>query len=245
MVKVEKISSFEFKPGRVLAKKYKVVHRIGSGWEGEVYKLLEIETGIERAGKFFFPHRNLRNSTLRYHAKKLHKLRNCEILIQYNTQETITFKRQQIPILISEYVDGVMLSEFYTSQPKKRLDPYQALHLLLALAKGVECIHSLKEFHGDIHTDNIIITRYGLSFGVKLIDFFHWKDATSENILDDVCDLLQVYHESIGGVKIYSKLPKEIKQVVCGLKRSIIRKKYKTAGQLRVYLENLNFDSLI
>ena len=51
------ISSFDFQPGRSLAKKYEVLSKLGQGWEGEVYLLRETSTGIERAAKFFFPQR--------------------------------------------------------------------------------------------------------------------------------------------------------------------------------------------
>lgn len=239
------VISFEFKPGRVLAKKYKVLSLLGSGWEGEVYKLLELETGIERAGKFFFPERNVKNKTLRFCAKKLHKLRYCDILIHYNTQEQIIFQRQRISFLVSEYVEGILLSDFLSGLPRKRLDSFHALHLLYALAKGIECIHGLREYHGDLHPQNIIVTRLGLNFDLKLIDLFHWKAATSENIHDDVCDLIRIFYDAIGGPKAYPKQPREIKQVVCGLKRSLILKKFKSARHLRMFLENMRFDSLL
>ena len=43
------IEAFDFKPGRRIANKYEILKKIGSGWEGEVYKILELRTGIERA----------------------------------------------------------------------------------------------------------------------------------------------------------------------------------------------------
>jgi hypothetical protein len=86
--KPEEINTFQLAPGRVLAGKYEIVSRLGRGWEGEVYKVKELETGIERAAKFFFPHRNLRGRTSRIYARKLNKLRDLPILIQYHTSES-------------------------------------------------------------------------------------------------------------------------------------------------------------
>src|SRR3989338_1799375 len=100
----KKISSFDFQPGRVVARKYQVISQLGEGWEGEVYLLKEIMTGIERAGKVFYPHRNIHNRAFKFYAKKLHKLRNCPIIIQYHTQETMTVRGIPITVLISEYV---------------------------------------------------------------------------------------------------------------------------------------------
>ncbi|MEE8483852.1 MAG: protein kinase [Nitrospinota bacterium] len=238
------IDSFDFATGRILVRKYEIISKLGYGWEGEVYKLLEIETGIERAGKFFFPERNPNNRTLKFYAKKLHKLRRCGILIHYNTQEQITFRGQKISFLVSEFVEGSLLQEFLDNQRGKRLNPFQGLHLLYALAKGMECIHDQKEYHGDLHTENIIVTRVGLSFDLKLIDLFHLKVATTANMLTDVYDLIRLFYDVIGGAKRYAKQPKEVKEIVCGLKKSLIRKKFRNAGQLRTYLEKMSFVSL-
>ena len=30
------------------------------------------------------------------------------------------------------------------------------------------------EYHGDLHDDNIIVRRHGLSFDLKLVDMFPW-----------------------------------------------------------------------
>jgi len=237
----ERISSFDFQPGRILAGKYEIVSPLGSGWEGEVYRIRELNTGIERAAKFFFPQRNLHNRATKFYARKLHKLRNCSILIQYHTQEQITYHRMLITFLVSEYVEGELLSKFLLRQPGKRLTPFEGLHLLHALASGVEDIHQAREYHGDLHDDNIIIRRHGLSFYVKLVDMYNWGAPEADNIRDDVCDLIRLFYDAIGGVRFYSKHPKEIKNICCGLKRSLIICKFRTAGRLRKYLETISW----
>lgn len=243
--KPKPIESFDFNPGRILASKYQVISCVGSGWEGEVYKLRELETGIERAGKFFFPQRNPNNKTVLFHAKKLHKLRHCRILIHYTTQETMRFEGQTISFLVSDYVEGILLSEFIKRHPKKRLETFEALHLLHALASGMEAIHKNREYHGDLHTDNIFVTRFGLKFELKVFDLFQWQAAKRENIQDDVVAMLGIFYEVIDGDKTYAKQPKEVKQIVMGRKRSLIHQKFKTAGQVRLALEDLRLDSLI
>jgi len=127
-----------------------------------VYKIREISTGIERAAKLFYPNKNEKDRAVKFNAQKLHKLRQCPILIQYHTKENFVFKRIPVTVLISEYVEGQLLSEFIKSFPGKRLTPFQALHLLYALTKGIECIHGLNEYHGDLHSDNIIVNKFGL-----------------------------------------------------------------------------------
>lgn len=241
MARSGRITNFAFDPGYILSKKYRVVRRLGGGWEGEVFIVEEIVTGIERAAKFFYPHRNLRNRAANFYAKKLHKLRGCNIVIQYLTQETIRYEGYDVTYLISEYVDGVPLTEFLNSQKGRRLSAFQGLHLLHDLAKGIEDIHRLKEYHGDLHLDNIIVQRYGLGFDLKLVDMFHWGKATPENIRQDVIDLIRVFYDSIGGKKYYASQPQAVKDICMGLKRTMILKKFKTAGQLREYLENMRW----
>ena len=72
----EKIEAFELQPGRVLTGKYVVEGLLGSGWEGEVYRVTERSTGIKRAMKLFFPKRNLKDKAVRFYATKLHRLRH-------------------------------------------------------------------------------------------------------------------------------------------------------------------------
>lgn len=237
-----RIDAFDFSPGAVLAGKYEVVSRLGSGWEGEVYLLREMPTGIERAAKFFFPHRNLGGKTAIFYAKKLHKLRHCPILVQYHTQETIRYRGTPITFLVSEYVEGVLLSRYLTRQPGRRLTVFEGLHLLHVLAAGVERIHHLHEYHGDLHDDNVLVRRRGIAFDVKLIDMFHWGASKPENIRDDVCNLIRIFYDAIGGPRWYSRQPPQVKAICCGLKQSLILKKFRTAGQLREYLETIEWD---
>ena len=237
----KRIESFQLPSGSIVAGKYKVVDLLGAGWEGEVYKLCELGTKIERAGKFFFPHRNVRNKTARVYAKKLHKLRNVPILIQYHTQDSFTFQGEKVTFLISEFVEGELLSNFLRRQPGRRISAFQGLHLLHALALGMEGIHNLHEYHGDLHTENVIVRRYGISFDLKLLDMFHYGAATKADIHDDVCDLIRVFFDAIGGQKHYSRQRPEVKDICCGLKRTLILKKFRTAGQLRHYLETMRW----
>lgn len=236
-----KFTSFDLTAGRIIAKKYEVLSKLGSGWEGEVYKILETSTGIERAAKLFYPNRNENDKAAKFYAKKLHKLRHCPILIQYHNKERFVFKRTPITVLISEYVEGELLSEYIKKFPGKRLSAYQAIHLLYALTKGIECIHSLNEYHGDLHSDNIIVNKFGLEFDLKLVDLFSAKESKRESRKFDIVTLIQVFHESLGGAKYYAKHPDAIKYICCGLKTSLILKKFKTVGQLRRYLEKMSW----
>ena len=236
------IRSFDFEPGQRLAGKYEVVCRLGAGWEGEVYLLEELRTGIERAGKIFFPQRNQRDRAAMFYAKKLHKLRHCPILIQYHGHETVRVRGNSVTLLVSDYVEGELFNDFLKRQPFGRLTVFEGMHLLHDLASGVETIHHAGEYHGDLHGGNIILRRQGLSFDCKLLDFFQWRAPRQESMQDDVVDLIKLFYESIGGARRYHKQPRVVKDIVRGLKRSLILERFRTASHLREWLETMEWD---
>lgn len=238
----EKITSFNFEPGKVIGGKYEIIEKLGGGLEGEVYKIREAATGIIRAAKFFLPDHNKNNIAAKRYAKKLHKLRSCNIIIHYVTQEKIRFKRSDITYLISEYVEGNTLDAFLQNQKANRLQPFQAVLFLHSLVKGLEEVHGFKEYHGDLHTENIIIQRYGLGFDLKLLDFYHWGSPRSEDFRYDLVEAIRVFYEVLGGAKYYKRQPPQIKSIILGMKKSLILKKFKNLSVLRVYLENINWD---
>jgi len=237
-----KIEGFDLAPGRILAGKYEVVRKLGHGWEGEVYLVLELATGIARAAKCFFPHRNPNDRTAKFYARKLHKLRHCPILIQYHGRETFVHQGYQITFLVSEFVEGEMLWDFLQRQPGRRIAPFQAVHLLHALAQGIEDIHRMREYHGDLHTGNVMLQRFGLGIELKLLDMYRWDTPRPENIRDDVVDMIRIFHDSVGGKAHYARQPAEVKAICCGLRRSLIIEKFRTAGQLRQYLETMEWN---
>jgi tRNA A-37 threonylcarbamoyl transferase component Bud32 len=135
-----------------------------------------------------------------------------------------------------------LLSSFVRRQRGRRLLPFQAVHLLHALASGMECIHAMGEYHGDLHEDNIIVQRSGLGFDLKLIDLYHWGAPSAANIRNDVFMLVRLFYDVLGGQHHYAKQPHVVKAICCGLKQSLIAGKFRTAGQLRTYLETMEWD---
>ena len=204
---------FGLRDGQLIGHRYEVVTQLGAGWEGEVYLIRELATGIERTAKIFFPQRNPGNRTAKQYATKLHKLRHCPVLIQYVTQEKIQWQGAPVTVLVSEYVEGEVLSEMLKQRPGGRLPVFEALHLLYALAAGMAGIHSARDYHGDLHTDNIIVRRFGLGFEVKLIDMFVHPLPKRELIKEDICDLVRIFSDALGGARRYAKHPKEVKDI--------------------------------
>jgi serine/threonine protein kinase len=229
-------------PGTMLTDHYQILERLGMGWEGEVYLVRELATGIERTAKLFLPQRNVHNRTLKFYARKLHKLRQCPIVIQYHSHDRFIWHGVPVAFMVSEFIDGELLNSYVRRQRGRRLPPFQAVHLLHALATGIECVHSMGEYHGDLHEENVIVQHSGLGFDLKLIDLYHWGPANAANIRHDVFMLIRLFYDVLGGQRYYAGQPPAIKAICCGLKHSLIARKFRTAGQLRDYLETMEWD---
>ncbi|MBD3258437.1 protein kinase [candidate division GN15 bacterium] len=233
---------FDLQEGQTLGRHYYVVEPLGTGWEGEVYKVEERRTGIIRAAKLFYKRKGRRQDSLKRYAQKMYRLRDCPIVVQYLHRDVARIRGEVIEFMVSDLADGEVLSRYIERQKGKRLPPFEALHLLRSLALGVEQIHYLGEYHGDIHSDNIMVARRGLGFDVRLLDFFDLGRSTRQRIQGDVFDMIGILFEAIGGAKAYKTIGPEIRQIVLGRKHSLIRQHFRTAGQLRIALDNLDWD---
>ncbi len=236
-------SPFNFDPGRKIAGKYTIVKKLGSGWEGEVYKATEDSTKIPVALKFFYPKRNRQNKVANRYAQRLHNLSASAVSINYYTQEKIRIRGEDVTCFVYEYAEGVILGHFLKNQPGGRLGIMHGLLLLHSLAKGIESVHFHNEYHGDLHAANIIVRRKGLGFEFKLLDMYNWGDAKSLNKAEDIVNLIRIFYEAIGGKKHYAKHPQEVKDICLGLRSNLILKKFRTASLLRQHIENIDWQS--
>jgi serine/threonine protein kinase len=236
------ISAFDFQPGRLLAGRYRIERWLGAGLEGEVYLVQECQTGIERAVKLFYPRWNPKGQASKRYATKLHRLRHCPIIIQYHGQGTVRFRGVEVSYVVSEYAPGEPLPALLARQPGRRLQPLAGCHLLYALAAGLEAVHAAGEYHGDLHADNVIVTRFGLGFDLKVLDFFPRQGRRQALMHDDVIDVVKIFHQSLGGQRRYAHQPAAVKAICRGLKHSLIIERFPTMAALRRHLEALTWD---
>ena len=238
---MSKINFFSFHYGEVLNGKYIIHSKLGQGWEGQVYSVEEINTGIKRTAKFFYPKRNPKNKILIGYAKKLNTLSEIPIIIKYITQEKLIYREQEISYLVSEFVEGKTLDQFVKQDLKNQISLFEALHILYEMAKGLEMIHVKGECHGDLHSDNILISRSGVGFKIKLIDLLLMKEKKSEYKKSDIIELIYIFSDLLGGRKKYQMLPSVAKGIICGRRTDLILKKFPKISSLRAYIENLDW----
>ncbi len=237
------IETFALEPGRVIGGKYVVEARLGAGWEGEVYKVIERTTGAVRAVKIFFPRRNERGVRLRRYAQKLEKLRRCAIVIKYHHSEALRIGKQQLPCLVSEFVEGELLGDFVNRQPGHRLDAFRAMHVLHSLAAGLAEVHAEGEYHGDLHAGNVLVSPRGIGHVVKILDFFHWGGSTPANRRDDIVDVIHLFHAILGGRERYARQPREVKAIGKGLRRDLILGAFPSMLDLKQHLESFEWST--
>ncbi len=240
-----RIASFDLRPGQLLGGTYIVEEYLGGGLEGEVYRVTEARTRVRRAAKLFYPHENQRDQAARLYARKLDRLGDCPIVIQYHHAETLRIAGHQVTCLISEYVDGVLLADLVAAHPGRRLRPFEALHLIYPIVCGLEQIHRLKEYHGDLHEYNVLVRPRGVFFDVKCVDFYHLGPYSSRRRQDDIVDVARLLHWIIGGKRWYGRQPPAIKAICRGLRRDLILERFPRATQLRVYLESFPWLSVL
>lgn len=237
-----RIDSFELEPGVRLAGKYVVRSLLGRGWEGEVYEVRERGTGAIRAAKLFFPQRNRGDRALRAQARRLEKLRDCPIVVKYHSTEHVDLDGLEVTALISELVQGELLEDFLESRPGGRLEVFEALHVLRTLAAGLEPIHDMRHYHGDVHQGNVMLRRRGLHFDVKLIDTYDWGRPRASLVKEDVYNLVVLLSEMLGGRRRYRHQPPEVKAICQGLRRDRVARKFPRAGKLRAWLDSFDWE---
>ncbi len=227
-------SAFRFAEGETVARKYDVKSCLAQRQGASLYVLTEKATGIERTAHFFTDPKNQISSRL---AQKLHRLRSCDILMTYRTQETITHGGRDVTFLVADSFKGELLASFLKRSHGGKLSVFEGLHLLYALTLGIEKIHHLGEAHGAIEIDQIMVRRRGLSFQVKLLDCGPSVSGTGAK-QKDVVSLISIFQAAIGGPKGQLALPTPVKGILSGLSRPV----FDDAKDLKEYLEQMIWD---
>ncbi|REJ81105.1 MAG: serine/threonine protein kinase [Acidobacteria bacterium] len=234
--------AFDLEPGTVLADKYRVRARLGGGWEGEVYQVVERGTGVHRAAKLFYPERNPANRTVRRYARQLEKLRGCPLTIDYHHTEEVEIDDRRATLLLSELARGRPLSSLPRDRRGAQMERFEALHLLHRLAQGLEAMHAAGLYHGDLHDGNVLVERRGIRFELRLFDFFNRGRTTRDAQQGDVIDAVRLLYDCLGGVRTYRSQPEHIRTICCGLKHTLIRRRFPTARHLVQHLENFSWE---
>lgn len=228
---------FDFQPGRVLAGKYVVAEFLGGGWEGEAYLVHEKSTGFARVAKFYYPERNEKGNSLKEYVKRLESLSDLGCVIRYMHSDSIRHHGTKLDFMVSTRAPGKQLS-YYIKKRGGKLGALESLMILEKIIDGLEHIHARGLYHGDVHEDNVMISRVGIHFDVRFLDFIHLGPTTRKRKQEDVFDALMLLRDMTGGKARYAKQPPIIKALVKGGRRELVREAFPTPISVRKFLNH-------
>ena len=163
------------KSGVMLADRYEVVGRIGSGGMADVYKALDHKLNRNVAVKVMKPEFQSDTtfiSKFRREAQAAAGLANPNIVNVYDVGED-----EGSYYIVMELVEGITLKEYIAK--KGRLSVREATSIAIQVAMGLSAAHDQGIVHRDVKPQNIIISTDGK---VKVTDFGIARAASSNTI---------------------------------------------------------------
>ena len=165
--------------GTILANRYEILEKIGTGGMSDVYKALDHSLGREVAIKVLkaeFSQDSTFVSKFRAEAQSAAVLEHPNIVNIYDVGS-----EDGLYYIVMEYVEGITLKNYIAT--KGRLGYNEAISIAIQVAKGIEAAHNKGIVHQDIKPQNIIISKDGK---VKVTDFGIARAATSNTIHADM-----------------------------------------------------------
>lgn len=152
---------------KMLAGRYRIIHKLGEGGMGLVYLAEDTELNNEKVAIKFIPPtlagntRAIRN--LKKEAQTARQLSHHNIVRLHDLH---TDGHQKF--LVMEYIDGKTLEQAIDEKEDENFILEELLPIAEQIAAGLEYAHKRKVLHRDIKPSNIMIAKDGT---VKLLDF--------------------------------------------------------------------------
>ncbi|MGI0483646.1 serine/threonine protein kinase [Geminocystis sp. CENA526] len=172
------VKSFGNESGNLLANRYQLVHQIGKGAMGQVYKAIDKSSG-DTIVAIKFLSQALLDEKMRSRFETEAKI---SALLGEQSQHIVKVKdygigNDQVPFYVMEYMEGEDLDQLVK---KKSLSVAKFLYLTRQICLGLECAHNgilvngelAPIIHRDIKPSNIFLARdANKNIIVKILDF--------------------------------------------------------------------------
>jgi eukaryotic-like serine/threonine-protein kinase len=163
--------------GSLIADKYRLEELIGEGGQAWIWRARHLELDSEVALKI------LRSATddvtqierLRKEARAVAKLNHSAIVRVFDLGQT----PQGHSYFAMEHLEGENLADALTRAG--RMDPIEAVRLLLPVASAVAAVHAIGVVHRDLKPDNVFLARSAHVVQPKLLDFGVAKHEVTKN----------------------------------------------------------------
>ncbi len=165
--------------GMMIAGRYAVENKIGSGGMADVYKAKDCKLGRAVAIKVLKPEFAADAnfvSKFRAEAQSAAGLEHPNIVNVYDVGSQNGFY-----YIVMEYISGITLKSYI--EKKGRLNYRETLSIAIQVARGIQAAHAKNIIHRDIKPQNIIISSEGK---VKVTDFGIARAASEDTIHSDV-----------------------------------------------------------
>lgn len=167
------------KIGMLIADRYEIVEKIGTGGMSDVYKAKDHKlnrfVAVKVLKQEFSENANF-VSKFRVEAQAAAGLIHPNIVNVYDVGE-----EKGLYYIVMELVEGITLKKYI--EKKARLSVKEAISIAIQVSMGLEAAHHNHVIHRDIKPQNIIISKDGK---VKVADFGIAKAATSNTITSNV-----------------------------------------------------------
>lgn len=167
------------KIGMLIADRYEVIEKIGTGGMSDVYKAKDHKLNRFVAMKVLkqeFSENTNFVSKFRVEAQAAAGLMHPNIVNVYDVGE-----EKGMHYIVMELVEGITLKKYI--EKKVHLTTKEAISIAIQVAMGIEAAHNNHIIHRDIKPQNIMISKEGK---VKVTDFGIAKAATSNTITSNV-----------------------------------------------------------
>lgn len=154
----------------VLADRFRVQEKLGSGGFGVVYKVFDSFGDVVRVIKMITRDRRSVYERLRREYKTLTQLPEHPHVVKVVWADRFSDKKQT-PYIVFEYVEGLDVSDLIDAEA---LSLHDAVQIIMQSAKGLDHLHKNGVYHQDMKPSNLLWT----DKGVRIIDF---NVAVSEN----------------------------------------------------------------
>ncbi|MGE0790665.1 MAG: serine/threonine-protein kinase [Sandaracinaceae bacterium] len=178
----ERGMSVELASGELLAGRYRIEGRLGTGGIGIVYRASQLP--LERPVAIKVLHDDL----LTYDELRARFEREARVLSALTHPHVVSISDYGIegdrPFLVMELLEGQTLEEVVREDP---IDPHRAIDLIRQVLKGLASAHEKQISHRDLKPANVFLTRLpDGSEHVKLLDFGLARMVTREDVESEV-----------------------------------------------------------
>lgn len=154
----------------ILADRFRVQEKLGSGGFGVVYKVFDSFGDVVRVIKIITRDRRSVYERLRREYKALTQLPEHPHVVRVVWADRFN-DMKQTPFIVFEYVEGLDVSDLIDAEALSLND---AVQIIIQSAKGLDHLHKNGVYHQDMKPSNLLWT----DSGVRIIDF---NVAVSEN----------------------------------------------------------------